>query len=126
MTRLNSTGKIIAHQMIQDPLTVSHQQREKRMFDGELNTQRKKQHLSDAVSFPSWLEHCFHLHHWMQEYPNACHCIPGVLVHTFLSGHSDVTVKLFESDTRVIERARLRVHSTSRRFHNGCHAQRDR
>ena len=28
------------------------------------------------------------------------------------SQHSDVTVRLFESDTRVIERARLRVHST--------------
>ena len=28
------------------------------------------------------------------------------------SRHSDITVRLFESDTRVIERARLRVHST--------------
>ena len=28
------------------------------------------------------------------------------------SQHGDVTVRLFESDTRVIERARLRVHST--------------
>ena len=28
------------------------------------------------------------------------------------SQHSDVTVRLFERDTRVIERARLRVHST--------------
>ena len=27
--------------MLQDPLTVSNQQREKRMFDGELNTQRE-------------------------------------------------------------------------------------
>ena len=27
------------------------------------------------------------------------------------SQHSDVTVRLFESDTRVVERARLRVHS---------------
>ena len=33
--------KIIAHQMIQDPLTVSHLQREKRMFDAKLNTQRE-------------------------------------------------------------------------------------
>ena len=46
--------------------------------------------------------------------------------------HSDVTVRFFESDTRVIERARLRAHSTlgvwkfhstSRRFHNGRHTQ---
>ena len=33
--------KIISHKMIQDPLTVSHQQREKRMLDGKLNTQRE-------------------------------------------------------------------------------------
>ena len=38
------------------------------------------------------------------------------------SQHSDVTVRFFESDTRVIERAGLRVHSTcvsgnSTRFH---------
>ena len=32
---------IIANQMVQDPLLVSHQQREKRMLDGELNIQRK-------------------------------------------------------------------------------------
>ena len=32
---------IIAHQMIQDRLTVSHKQREKRMFDGKLSTQRE-------------------------------------------------------------------------------------
>ena len=41
------------------------------------------------------------------------------------SQHSDVTVRLFESDARVIERARLRVHSTwvsgnSTRLHADC------
>ena len=56
----------------------------------------------------------------------------GVLCQS--SQHSDVTVRLFESGTRVIERARLKstldvgvwkFHSTSRRFHTGCHTQRD-
>ena len=113
--------------------------------------------------FPSWFEHCFHLDHWMQDFPNGCYCIPGALVHMRLSAHalrppqcqisfatrdsrshvcekmfqvfqtltfawnnsteafasgssasqhSDVTVRFFESDTLIIERARLRVHST--------------
>ena len=50
--------KIIAHQMIQDPLTVSHQQREKRMFDGTL-IPIEKTAFSDAVLFLSWFEHDF-------------------------------------------------------------------
>ena len=79
--------KIIVHQMIQDPLTVSHQQRVKWMFDGKFNTQREDSIFSDAVSSPSWLEHCFHLDHWMQEFPNGCYSIPGVLGHTYLSAH---------------------------------------
>ena len=41
--------KIIAHQMIQDPLTVSHQQREKRMFDGKFKYSTRRQHLSDRM-----------------------------------------------------------------------------
>ena len=41
ITRLSSSTKIIAHQRIQDLLTVSHEQREKRMFDGKLNAQRE-------------------------------------------------------------------------------------
>ena len=100
----------------------------------------------------------------MQEFPNRCYCIPGVLVHNASFGacfkasslsdltcnqgylarmtarkcsqvcqtltctwnnsteacatgssasqHSDVPVRFFESDTRVIERARLGVDST--------------
>ena len=51
--------KIIVRQMIQDPFTVSHQLRERRMFDGERNTYRAD--------------------HWMQEFPNGCYCVPGYL-----------------------------------------------
>ena len=72
--------------MIQDPLTVSHQQREKRMIDRKLNAQRDGQHLSDAVPFLSWFEHYFHLDHWMQEFPKRAlkvHLFACVFQHMF-------------------------------------------
>ena len=131
------------------------------MFDGEHNTER-----ADNIFLTMYHllhEQGFHLDHWTQESPkHGCYCIPGVLVHTHLSGHisrpphcaislanrdishdckkmyqifqtlilalndsteafatgssanqhNDATVRFFESDTRVIERARLGVHST--------------
>ena len=40
-TIMQLNQKIIAHQVIQDPFTVTHQQREERMFDREHNTQRE-------------------------------------------------------------------------------------
>ena len=150
--------------MIQDPLTVSHQQREKKMFDGKLNTQREDSIFLTLIPSLSWFEHCFHLDHWMQEFPNGVftvlkvylftrifqHMFQGLLIArsrlqtrisrshdcgkmfqvfqtlTFAwnnsteafaswssaSPHSDVTVRFLQSDTRAIERASRRVHST--------------
>ena len=95
--------------MIQDPLTVSHQQREKTMFDGKLNTPRGKQHLSDAIPFLSWFEHYFHLDHWMRKFPNVRYCTPGALVRMRFSAHVSRTphyqISFAEKD---ISLARLR------------------
>ena len=81
-TIVQLNDKIIAHQMIQDPLTVSHQQREEGCL---VENSTKKLHLSDAVRFLSWFEHYFHLDHWMQEFPNVWYCTPGALVHMRLA-----------------------------------------
>ena len=45
------------------------------------------------------------------------------------SQHSDVTVRLFESDSHIqstLDVGVWKFHSTSCRFHTGCHTQRDR
>ena len=123
----------------------------------------RRRHLSDAVSFPSRLEHCFHFDLGCKSFQTCVtvfqvyvftrvfqHMFQGLLIvrphlqtgisrshdckkmfqifqtltvawnnstnavatGSSASQHSDVTVRLFESDTRGIERARLRVHST--------------
>ena len=105
--------KVIAHQMIQDPLTVSHQQHEKKMFDGEHNTQR-------ANSIFLTLYHHLHGSHTVFISTIGCRSFQtGVTVFqvylfTRISAHVSRLPHgpLFESDTRVIERARLRVYST--------------
>ena len=165
--------------MIQHPLTVSHQQREKRMFDGKLNAQREDSifltlyhffHGSNTVftstigcrSFQTRVSvlkvHLFTcvFHHMLQGLfiirshvqrgisrshdcgkmfqvlqtltLARCNSTEAFATGSSASQHSDVTVRLFERDTRVIECAGFRVHSTwtSRRFHTGCHTRRDR
>ena len=149
--------------MIQDPLTVSHQQREKRMFDGELNTQREdsifltlyhflfgsntvftttigcRSFQTGVTVFQVYLftrvfRHMFRglliARSHMQTRISRSHdcknmfqvqqtltCTWNNSTEAFATGssacqRSDVIVRLFESDTRVFERARLRVHST--------------
>ena len=77
----------IAHQWMQDPLTVAQKQRERRMFDGELNIQREDNNLLTLNHFFNGSKHCFHLDHWTQEFPNGCCCIPSALVRKRLSAH---------------------------------------
>ena len=142
---------------------MPHQQREKRMFDGKLNTQRENCILLT-------LHHCFHGSNTILNTTIGCRsfqaCVTVLQVHLFAcvfqhmsqglliirshlqrgvsrsheceklfqvlqtltfarnnstkafasgssaSQHSDETVRFFESDTREIERAGLRVHST--------------
>ena len=139
--------------MIQDPLTVSHQQREKSMLDGELITQREDSiflartlfsprpldagvskrvflysrctfsHASFSTCFKAsslsdltckqGSHHCKKMFQVFQTLTFARYnSTEAFATGTSASQHSDVTVRLFESDTRVIERARLRVHST--------------
>ena len=138
--------------MIQHPLTVSFQQREKKMFDGKLNTQRENCifltlynlfHGSNTISTSTigcrsfqtcvtflkvHLFTCVFLHMFQGLILNRSHLQRGVSrshetcarynsTEAFASGssaskHSDVTVRFFESDTRVTERAGFRVHST--------------
>ena len=168
--------KIITHQVIQDPLTVRHQQSEKRMFDGRFNTQRVNSifltlyHflLGSNIVFTSTIgcrsfQTCvtaLHLHLF------TCvlqHMSQGFLIvrsHRGISRSHDCE-KMFQvlqtlafawnnslyqqrqwrnhqifwkwhsrNRTRRIQSTPdvgvWKFHSTSRRFHNGCHTRRDR
>ena len=167
-TIMNLNQEIMAHQVIQDPFTVTHQQSEERMVDREHNTQRVDRllltlyHLlrcSDTVFASTIGSGSFqtsvtvfqvYLRARLCQHSRPPHCLISfanwdisLLQESFpirtltlawndsteafttgssASQHSDVTVRLFESDTRMVEPARLAVHSTgmcgnSTRFH---------
>ena len=86
MVQLNH--EIIAHQMIQDPFIVSHQPREKRMFDGKLNAQREDSIFLTLYHFLHGPNTIFASTIGCRSFPNVCYCNQGVLVHMRLSAHA--------------------------------------
>ena len=105
--------KIIAHQMTQDPLTVSHPQREKRMFYGKLNAQRENCIFFEVVPPPSGFEHYFHLDHWMQEFPKARVTVFKMHLFTCVFQHMFQGLLIFRSH---LQRGIPRSHDCKKMF----------